>query len=522
MNVKRFFGTLVLGLGLTLVLLAGLQVQAKPAATNFFVKPAGSGTGCTQVIPCALHIALSQAANGDTIYIASGSYTGKGTHDIPVITVTHSITLYGGWSGSPIGPPITRDPARFPSVLDGEGMRRVVHISGDITPTLDGFTIANGNATGLVTDCEEYKPDGCGGGIFIRDAHPIIANNIISNNVAAITTFGSPTGTTGYGGGLYLENAARAIISGNLIINNVASLAYCGQGGGIHLWQYGDSSGVQVQFNQVLSNTATTLNDACASGGGISGGPDGVMIQGNSIIGNRTNYNGSGLGAGLYQWFGSASYLNNLIMENLGSADSQAVYLGYSASRFEGNRVVDNAPMDGIELFNGTGSDPTLVNNVIVRNGAHALVAHGYVNYPLTVNLRHNTLVGSGSGYGIYVETGYVTLSLINTIIAGHTWSIANTSPASSTVSANHTLFWANTHDDLRGTSPVDGDPAFAADGYHLGSSCSAAIDAGLSAVVMTDIDGETRPQGHGYDIGADEFPTGFACWHVYLPLVLR
>jgi hypothetical protein len=209
-------------------------------------------------------------------------------------------------------------------------------------------------------------------------------------------------------------------------------------------------------------------------------------------------------------------------MGNLGSADSQAVYLGYSASHFEGNRVIDNIPMDGVQLFNGTGSNLMLVNNVIARNGTHALGAYGYVDYPLTVNLHHNTVVGSGSGYGVYVETGYVTLSLVNTIIAGNTWGITNTSPASSTVHANHTLFWANTHDGICGTSPVDGDPAFAADGYHLGSSCSAAIDAGLSAVVMTDIDGETRPYGHGYDIGADEFPTGFACWRVYLPLVLK
>ena len=45
--------------------------------------------------------------------------------------------------------------------------------------------LANGNATGLIADCNENKPDGCGGGIFIHDAHPIIVNN-----VAAVTAVG--------------------------------------------------------------------------------------------------------------------------------------------------------------------------------------------------------------------------------------------------------------------------------------------------------------------------------------------
>ena len=38
--------------------------------------------------------------------------------------------------------------------------------------------LANGNAAGLIADCNDYKPDGCGGGIFIHDARPIIVNNV--------------------------------------------------------------------------------------------------------------------------------------------------------------------------------------------------------------------------------------------------------------------------------------------------------------------------------------------------------
>ncbi len=517
MNVKRLFGTLVLSLGLALALLVGLQLaQAKPTATNLFVKPTGSGSTCTQAAPCALQIALSQAVNGDTIYAAAGNYAGKGANVNPVISVTQSITLYGGWNGVAFGP-IVRDPAANKSVLNGEGMRRVVHISGNITPTLDGFTIANGNATGLIVDCNEYKPDGCGGGIFNHDAHPIIVNNIITNNIAAVTTAGYPTGTTGFGGALYLSGAARAVISGNLIISNVGSLANCGNGGGIYLDRYSNVSGAQVQFNQVFSNTATTTNLGCAWGGGIAGGPDGVAIQGNIVAGNRANGYGGGQGAGLYQWYGSAAYLNNLVTRNLGNADSQAVYLGYSQARFEGNQVVDNFTSQGIQVVNGSGGGPTLVNNVVARSGDQTFAATGHVSAPLIARLFHNTLIGSSSGSGVYVETDSVTLFLTNTIVVSHTWGITNTFPTSSTISADHTLFWTNTHDGIRGVNPVDGNPAFTADDYHLGPS-SAAIDTGVDAGVTTDMDGDLRPNGSGYDIGADEAQLR----RVYLPLVLR
>jgi hypothetical protein len=52
--------------------------------------------------------------------------------------------------------------------------------------------------------------------------------------------------------------------------------------------------------------------------------------------------------------------------------------------------------------------------------------------------------------------------------------------------------------------------------GYHIGPG-SAAIDRGMDAGVMTDIDGDPRPIGSLPDIGADE-----ARRWVYLPLLLR
>ncbi len=509
--LKPWLTILALGLGLTLGLLlmlalgapwpqahAGSGVRSSGPA---FVQPDGTGTECSRSKPCSLQTALAQATDGDTIYVAAGTYTGTGA---AVITLTRSITLYGGWDGAASGP-VVRDPALYPTVLDGERARRVISITGDITPMIDGFIIARGNGTGLTADCagSAGNPDGCGGGIFAYGAHPVIVNNVITNNVATIDVSDV---RTSYGGGIYLRDADRAVISGNVVVSNVASTRDDGMGGGIYLC--GSGNGLVVQANWVLSNVAAKTT---GWGGGIAGGPNGALIQNNRVEGNQTNAAGTGYGAGIYQWYGSATYRDNLVRGNIGA---HAVSLGYSNSRFEGNRILDNPTGTGLMLSYSSGPGAVLVNNVIARSGGRTVDAYGYVSWPLSATLLHNTLVGLGSGAGISV-TGYVTLALTNNIVASATWGITVTFPASATVSADHTLFWANSGTAITGTNPVFGDPRFLPDGYHLGPG-SAAVDAGANAGVTTDIDGDLRPLGAGYDIGADE------ARFLYLPLVLR
>jgi len=149
MKSQRLLLTAALGLGLTLALLAWLRtVRASSTAHSLFVTPTGGDTACTQAAPCILATALNLAVDGDTIYAASGVYTGTGTE---VIHVTKSITLYGGWDGAPSGP-VVRDPQAYLTILDGENARRMVLISLPVSPILEGLTLQRGNAAGLDGD----------------------------------------------------------------------------------------------------------------------------------------------------------------------------------------------------------------------------------------------------------------------------------------------------------------------------------------------------------------------------------
>ena len=106
-----------------------------------------------------------------------------------------------------------RDPDTYATVLDGEGERRVVTISGSISPTLDGLTIRNGNAAGL----GGYGNLDAGGGVYINEANAIISHCTISNNHAGPAS----SAGNGAGGGIAFINSDAQLIH-NLIISKTA------------------------------------------------------------------------------------------------------------------------------------------------------------------------------------------------------------------------------------------------------------------------------------------------------------
>ena len=508
MNIRRFAA-----LGLSWLLSAGALtlvyqlVQAAPAAAVRFVATNGAGSTCAQANPCQLQQALSLAVAGDVIYVKQGTYTGSGA---AVITVSQSITLFGGWSGNPTGS-IVRNPATFPTAINAEGHRRGMFVSAGIAPTIDGFVIKNGNATGLINTCSEVSPGGCGGGIFVdRAAAHILHNQFISNSALVSNT----NLVYGAGGGLYLEAASGAVISANVFLSNSASLPYTltmGLGGGLSAAGYHPGSLI-IQNNTFQANTGFW-------GGGLA--LDSVItaqVQGNLFLNNRANAEG----AGLYGWSTSAVLISgNTFRGNFGDTPA---FFGFFSGSFSANVVVDNLTSYGMIIGPNNTPGPVFVyNNIIAHSGGVGIYADATSSDPNSVLVLNNTLVGSGFGTGLLVASGYVTLTAHNTLISGFAIGASNTQPISSTLNLYYTLFDTNVALFGNATfSNIFQGPASFVDpanrNYHIGFN-SAARDHGGASIVPTDIDGDPRPLGAAYDIGADE--TRFLQGQ-FLPLLSR
>ncbi len=500
---RTLYLALAFGLASLLLVLLELAVVHSPrpasaAAGMLFVAPSGTGTACTQAAPCSLTTALAQAASGDTLYLAGGTYTGTGA---AVITLTKSITLAGGWDGSPSGP-VVRDLAAHPSVVDGENARRGVYVSGVSAAVLDGLVVTGGNAAGL----GGFNNTDAGGGIYIADSWVVVKNSQIISNSA-----GSPT-VSGYGGGLMATGVGNVQLVQNRFVSNTS------RWGGAVLMKLSFSSGSSsIRANTFFSNTARY-------GGGIYLlGQSNATVEANTLIENQ-----SGDGGGIYISTGKQIEVRgNQIVGNQASRGGGIGINGGSAITLAGNLVLENqASFRGGGIHVTYNTSISLENNVVANNQAPQGSGLYFLNAAPT--LKHTTLANhkGGDGVGLFADTN-VTATLQNTIVVSHTVGISVT--AGSTVTVEATLWgsgaWANGVDwggggtIITGTINIWSEPAFvnpAADDYRLAAG-SAAIDAGVDAGITRDFEGDTRPIGTAPDLGADEFAL-----KVYLPLVVR
>jgi len=229
---------------------------------------------------------------------------------------------------------------------------------------------------------------------------------------------------------------------------------------------------------------------------------------------------------------GNAALGGNAIISNSAGDEGGGLYLSGSGASLSGDIVSSNsAGASGGGLFLHC-SDATLTNTLIVENQANTAGSGLYVWWCSSLRALHSTIArnNGGDSSGIHV-TNYLdrfsTVALTNTILVSHTVGITVT--ASNTATLEATLWgtdtWANTTDwggtgtIITGARNYWGDTAFVDPGagdYHIGLT-STAIDKGVDAGVDDDIDGDPRPQGSGYDIGADE-----SGYKIYLPVMLR
>lgn len=312
----------------------------------------------------------------------------------------------------------------------------------------------------------------------------------------------------------------------------------------------------------ITGNITPTIENMSITGGGIVGGgffdtayPAGggiYVITATATISNCQIFsNTSSMGCGAYIRASASFIFNSSFFSNTGSYggglfldNSQAVLDSNTISSntvtfwggglfaigsdpsFSSNRVLLNSAREGGGLYLARGAGK-FANNVIAQNDV-TLSGSGLYIAGYQANFLHNTIADNngGDGSGLFVRDflgmEYTNIILTNTVLVSHTVGITATS--GNTIVANGILWYGNL-DNVGGmgavttTQAITGDPAFVDPvqmDYHIGWT-SAAIDNGVNSGIEMDIDGQNRPFGSRYDLGADE-----NWWRVYLPVVSK
>jgi predicted outer membrane repeat protein len=545
-GARRMLVVTTLAVGFVVVVLALLQPSMAFAAGPWYVKPGGSdGAACnTPATACAsIQAAVNKAGAGDTIFVASGTYSVSAGGEVVNIPVT--LTLSGGWNAM-----FTTQSGA--SVVDGRNSRRGVKIAA-VPATIISFTIQNGMTSegggGVRTDGRltlthvslmSNTAAGDGGGLHALD-RLMVYGGLFQNNRSdtiggGLYVFGEATlsGTRlisnsafNQGGGLYAVDATT--LSGTPFINNVAGLA----GGGL----YADSTlsverglfrnnrgdvsggGLYAFGATTLNRTQFISNSTAEEGGGAA------VIGAATLKDTQFISNSAGLDGGALFTFSTLSVDEGLFQNNRSGASGGGLYAFGAATLSDTQFISNSATSDGGGVFYAPivpGSNGRFVNGVFARNNAGSHGAALFLFDPAgaggTFGIVHATIAGS-AGEAIYVGQGIVGIT--NSILSGYSLDIEAHSAAS--VNQDYNLFdhapvFSGTVNS--GPNSFAGAPAFfdvAAVNYHL-TVDSAAIDAGVNAGVSGDLDGNARPKGDGFDIGAYEFSGG----RTYLPLLMR
>jgi hypothetical protein len=242
------------------------------------------------------------------------------------------------------------------TVIDAGGSGSVVTIAGGQTSAalLQGFTLTGGSGTwGDGADFSAHLEHG--GGLFVSDADPTIADNVLVGNT-----------TTGRGAGAVLFRFG-GLFTGNVVRGNTSALQSGYAGAGLYL-RYGDPI---VWGNEIADNLALAAD-------GIGGG---LLARGGEpwIVANRIRGNLAGAsGGGLRTVDSTALVAANLVVEN----DPEGIVTSDGDDGVVVNNTTVGNATDGLKSFTGTdyagdGPSTVLENNLSCANGRYGFYAYG-------------------------------------------------------------------------------------------------------------------------------------------------
>ena len=399
------------------------------------------------------------------------------------VFIDQPLTLQGGYTASNWTTP---DPEANLTTLDARGQGRVLYIYKEdwtqwMDVQIDGLHITGGSSYGQSNHDPFGEVDNSGGGVYVYGADPTFTNDHIIGNT-------SP----GNGGGV-MGSFAYLSFRGTTISNNTT----LGDGGGVSVHAEG-SEFIDTRFEGNSANNGGGFSAAVYGGG---------QFTRNIFIGNHANGFGGGLAVET-----AAFIKETLILSNTAER-------GGGIGFFEGLN-----PWNPYAIITNT----IIANNQATLGGSGIFIPSGGAVKMLHVTLARNT-GGDGSGVTLgwydWMSPGTSTLLITDTIMSYQDAGIRAID--ASNVTANGVLWFANSDNVWQSPDATvvlmnehTGDPAFLNPDYgdyHIGKT-SAARDTGVPSGVTHDIDGERRPMGLGWDLGADEYFLN----STYLPLTLR
>lgn len=356
-----------------------------------------------------LNTALASATSGTEIRVAQGNYypdlgTGAIDNDRNAsFILPDGVTLLGGYNATTN----VRDVANFLTILNGDLQQNststddAIHVItiGEVTATIDGFSISNGNANGSFPHSE-------GGAIYINTS---INYNLTINQC----TFLNNNASSG-GGAIRIADTTLAA-AGSITIDNSAFNNNTSFNGGA----------IKLGNNVTLSNSTFSTNIARFGGAMYIDG--GTSIITNCTFSNNTT-NSSGVGGAVYTRlksddaarFDTCSFLNNASPNN--EAGAIAIETATGSGYTKGIEVEDctftgNTAVFGAAIRAENANDIRIINSTFNANiasssggaiGIYAL-ASGTQPFISGCIFTNNSAAGNG-GNSVFLQSSNATV----------------------------------------------------------------------------------------------------------------